>query len=155
MPERYLTTYLNDHLAGATSALALLGTLRSGEHGGEWDQIERDIRADREELEGLMTRAGIPMSSARQRVAWTSEKLTEFKLRLDDPDRGALHRLELLELLALGIDGKRALWMALQAAAGHAEALRSLDYPRLIDRAHEQRQLVELRRLQAATDALR
>ena len=39
------------------------------------------------------------------------------KLRLDDPSGGALHRLEALEAVSVGIEGKRLLWRALAAAA--------------------------------------
>jgi hypothetical protein len=47
------------------------------------------------------------------------------------------------------------LWTALNAAADGVPALRGLDYARLIERAEEQRRAVEVRRLEAAADALR
>ena len=68
-----------------------------------------------------------------------SEKLAQLKTRMDDPDAGLLGRLELIEALALGIDGKRALWAALQVAAEHEAVLRGVNYPRLIARADDQR----------------
>ena len=92
--------------------------------------------------------------AARQAAAWLTEQLAELKTRLDDRSGGALHRLELLEALALGIDGKRALWTALQTAALTMSALRAMDYGRLVARAEEQRRIVEMRRLETAAEAL-
>jgi hypothetical protein len=59
-----------------------------------------------------------------------------------------------LEFVALGIDGKLALWQALRAAAEVASALRGIDYERLARRAIDQRQRVETLRLSAAKAAL-
>jgi hypothetical protein len=102
-----------------------------------------------------MRQAGIAQSTARQAAAWVAEKLAELKTRIDDRSGGALQRLELIEALALGIEGKRALWTALQTAAANVPPLRGVNYARLIERAGEQRRTVEVRRLQAAGDALR
>jgi hypothetical protein len=65
-----------------------------------------------------------------------------------------LRRLERLEALALGIDGKSALWQALKAAAELAPELRQMDYEQLVERAQQQRSRVEMLRLQAARVAL-
>jgi hypothetical protein len=92
----------------------------------------------------------------RRAAAWTAEKLIEMKIRVDDPSSdGVLRRLELIEALAIGIDGKRALWAALQRASSSTPGNGSIDYDRLIARAQAQRQLVESERLDAAARALR
>jgi hypothetical protein len=148
--------YLNDHLAGSTAALELLAELERQEGPGSWtSRLRFEIAADRKELEQLMQQTQITPSNARRAVAWLTEKLAELKTRLDDRNGGRLRRLELIEALALGIEGKRALWMALQSVAAEMPALQTVDYPRLIDRATEQRRTVERWRLQAAEDALR
>jgi hypothetical protein len=54
------------------------------------------------------------------------------------------------EAVALGIEGKRALWRALAAAAEVSPAFQVADYERLTQRAEEQRQRVETVRLEAA-----
>jgi hypothetical protein len=82
-----------------------------------------------------------------------SEKLTRVKLLLEDPSGGHLARLEKLEALALGIDGKRALWRSLFAIAEVIPALRELDLTRLDQRAEDQRGRVEKIRMEAARDA--
>jgi hypothetical protein len=72
---------------------------------------------------------------------------------------GLLHRgqpvakLEELEMLALGIEGKLALWLALRHGTGNGlnltqELLPELD--RLVERARSQREIVEAMRLKAA-----
>jgi hypothetical protein len=54
-----------------------------------------------------------------------------------------LHLLEAMEAASLGIEGKRLLWVVLQAASERSPRLKILDYDRLIQRAEEQRQRVE------------
>jgi hypothetical protein len=151
----HLAVYLNDHLAGSTAALELLAALEQEEGSGSWtSRLRCEIAADRKELEHILRlTAGTP-STARQTVAWLAEKLSEMKLRLDDRNSGRLRRLEMIEALSLGIEGKRSLWTALQAVAADVPALQSVDYPRLIERAIDQRRTVEERRLEAAEQAL-
>jgi cell division FtsZ-interacting protein ZapD len=151
----HLSVYLNDHLAGSAAALELLAGLRKVAGLEEWaTRLESEIDADRQELQQLMRRAGIATSRIRQTTAWLTEQLAELKTRLDDRTGGALQQLELIEALALGIDGKAALWASLQAAAADVPALQSVDYSRLIQRAADQRRNVEGRRLLAAAAAL-
>ncbi len=87
-------------------------------------------------------------------TAWLTEQLAELKTRVDDRSGAALQQLELIEALALGIDGKAALWASLRAAADHVPTLQSVDYSRLVQRAADQRRTVEVRRLLAAAAAL-
>lgn len=151
---QHLSVYLNDHLAGSSAALEILDHVRKMEGLGGWvDTIRKEIAEDRQQLEALMAKAGIAQSAARQAAAWMSEKLAELKIRLDDRGQGALTRLELLEALAIGIDGKSAMWIALSACASRSAALGGVDYGFLARRAAEQRAAVEVRRIQAALDA--
>ena len=100
-----------------------------------------------------MAQLGIAVSAPRKATGWLVEKLSEFKLHLDDAGDGALRRLEALETISLGIAGKEALWHALAAAAAEAPELGGLDYPRLGQRAAAQRAVVESLRLCAAQEA--
>lgn len=158
MTNAYLATYLNDHLAGATAGLELLAHLEKSHTGDElgatFAQLHREIGEDREELVGLMKRLDIAASAARRLTGWCAEKMTELKLRLDDPGRGPLRLLEEVEALAVGVDGKRCLWRALGTAAEQAAPLRQLDYQRLERRALQQRERLESIRLEAARKAL-
>jgi hypothetical protein len=150
--------YLNDHLAGSVVVLELLEHLEK-EHAGT--DVERlvinlraDIVADRKELEALMERLQIAQSPPRKAAAWLGEKVTEFKLRVNDPAGGPLRLLEALEAVQIGIEGKRALWRAMMAAARYASELQVLDYERLAEQAVEQHRRVEAVRVEAAAAAL-
>jgi len=153
MAKEHLANYLNDHMAGAVSALELLEQL-GRENQPPLGELKRDIEEDRRELKALMQRLGIAESRIRKVGGWLTEKLAEFKLNVDDPSDGSLRRFESLEALAIGIEGKRALWSALRAASKFSRDLQGLDYPRLIQRAEQQRDLVEVLRLNAAKWAL-
>jgi hypothetical protein len=56
----------------------------------------------------------IAESRVRKAGSWIAEGVAEVKLDVDDDPQGPLRRLERLETLAIGIDGKVALWQALQ-----------------------------------------
>ena len=150
----HLATYLNDHLAGAEAGLELLGALQKQDDAVLRPVAARllaDIDHDREELTRIMAAAGIAVSPIRRAVGWLSEKAARLKLAADDPADGGLRAFEMLEGLAIGIHGKRALWETLRTIApGHA-ALRGFDFDRLVMRADEQRAEVEVQRLRLAT----
>lgn len=158
MANEHLASYLNDHLAGAVAALDLLARLEAAQAGtamaGALAELRADIAADRQKLEALMARLNIDESRSRKAMAWLAERATHLKLRLDDSSDGALGRLEALDALAIGIEGKRALWHALAAAASAEPELGDVDYAQLTERADEQRRRVEELRLDAARTAL-
>jgi hypothetical protein len=153
MANHHLAIYLNDHLAGATGAIELLRHLASQNHDATIvpvaARLETDIVADRDELLDLMRRLDIQVSTLRKVGGWLSEKLAELKVHLDDSSGGPLRMLEMLEVIALGIEGKRALWTALRSVVPMAPELGSPDYDRLLRRVDEQRSVVEQQRLNA------
>lgn len=157
MAERYLASYLNDHLAGSSVGLEFLEHLErvyTGTAVAEFaSKLRSDIQADRQELETLMARLQVTQSRPRKAAAWLGEKLTEIKLWWDDPAHRSLHLLEVLDAVSVGIEGKRLLWRALNSAAKEAPKLQGTDYARLEQRAEEQRQRVEVVRLEAAQTA--
>jgi hypothetical protein len=158
MADGYISTYLNDHLAGSVVALELLDHLTATYSEAAlttfFRQLRADIAADRDELQGLMEGLNIGQSRTRKASAWMAEKMTEWKLRFDDPKGGPLRLFESLEALSLGIEGKRSLWIALNAAAEKTPSLGILDYERLKQRAQEQRDRVETLRIETARKAL-
>jgi hypothetical protein len=118
-------------------------------------ELKADVVADREELKSIMDRLGVRESRPRKVAGWLTEKITQIKLRFDDPSEGLLRLLEAIEAVAVGIEGKYALWGALQVAAATIPELQSIDYKRLAQRARDQRSRIEPARLQAARNALR
>lgn len=158
MGNEHIGTYLNDHLAGAIAAVELLEHLEDAQKGTPlekfFNQLRLDVLADRKKLESVMAALEIDQSSVRKASAWLTEKFTELKLRFDDPSKGALLLLESVEVVSIGIEGKRLLWRSLKTTAEKSSRLKLLDYDDLIKRAEEQRDRVERVRLQAVVAAL-
>jgi hypothetical protein len=67
--------------------------------------------------------------------------------------RGELGLVTALEILVLGITGKQLLWRALNASLGSSPLLRGADLGKLEERAIDQLERVEARRLEAAREA--
>ena len=153
----HIATYLNDHLAGATAGVEIAQYLIDHFDGDGVDArlsaLKTEIEKDDETLRSLMEDLDIDKSGVRQASGWISEKMTELKLYFDDPKEGPLRAFEALELLSLGIEGKRCLWLAL-ASAAEKDVRLDRNYRELITRAEKQRQVVEEFRLAAAQDAL-
>ena len=153
-----LGVYLNDHLGGATAGCELAAKLahkHSGtERGPFFAELEREIRADREVLSGLIERLGYEQDQVKRALGWVGEKLSRLKLtdRLTgSPGLGAL--LE-AEALSLGIEGKARLWRSLQHVAAADSRLAGADFGALFQRAERQREGLERHRLEFAAAAL-
>jgi hypothetical protein len=159
MNRRPLESYLRDHLAGSVGALELLEHLRDGGAPPEEREfvagLREEIVAEQRLLRSL--RAGIGGSEARLRQAgaWITEKLTELKLRVDDPGDRGLRYFQALEAIALGIQGKLALYTALESVRDDVPALSGIDLAELRERSIDQHARVESRRVAAARVALR
>ena len=114
-------------------------------------QLKTDIDADRQEVVNLMDRLDIPQSRMHRATGWLAEQVSEMKFAMEDD---SLRRLERLEAVSLGIQGKLSLWRALYAASKIDDRLQSLDYEKLTERARDQRDRVEALRIDAAKSAL-
>ena len=147
-----LATYLNDHLGGAAGAIELLATVRGHAANAEFeqviDEVASDIGEDREMLVGIMDRLDVEPGSMKQAGARVVEKVMQAKSSNVVTGDKDLSRLFELEALCIGIAGKTAGWLALQATA-HS-ALADVDFDRLIARAEAQRARLEPYRLKAA-----
>jgi hypothetical protein len=158
MSDGFRARYLNDHMAGAVAAVELLEHLEEAYAGTHVavavNSLRTDIEEDRQELAALMRRLGVSESTPRKAAAWLAERVAELKLKMDDPSGGALRLLESTEAVALGIEGKLALWKALAAAAPECPELQGVDYVHLAQRAVEQRSRIEPLRLEGARGAL-
>lgn len=151
-----LIAYLNDHLTGSTAALQLLDhQLRldlSREAKEFYTTLYSDIEQDQKRLEEVIRRAGGEPSTLRKLGGWFAEKISRLKLALDEASSGSIEHFEALEILVLGIHGKRALWRALEVA--DLPALQGIPLEELQQRAQEQIDRVEERRLAMARTAL-
>ena len=153
MPTDALVTYLNDHLAGSTAALQLLDYLVEESDPDDrrkfFSTLRAEIAEDRGVLEDLIRRTGDRPSAVRSVGGWLAEKVGRLKLKLDDPAGDALKQLEALEVLALGIHGKMALWHALAVVGPVVPQWADVNFAQLEQRAADQEARVEARRLDA------
>jgi hypothetical protein len=158
MSQTPLQTYLNDHLAGSVMALELIDHLAGDATTADARQflstLRAEIAADQDTLKGLLKQLGGDESAVRQAGAWLAEKFGRVKLRVDDMVAGPVRELEGLETLALGLQGKLALWTALETLIDRIPELRAVNLPQLQQRARNQHAEVESRRLAAARASL-
>jgi hypothetical protein len=156
MSQEPLATYLEDHLAGAASALELLEMLRdqhSGHLSGFAAELVTDVEADRQVLEALARQIGGGSSVLKDATGWLGAKLSQVKLGRSTA--GTLGTLQALEALALGVLGKLALWHALAELASSDTRLSGVDLQALAGRAKAQHARVEKQRLLLSRTALR
>jgi hypothetical protein len=151
-----LQKYIRDHLAGAAAAIDLLEHLQN-EHPGEpvgdlASRLLSEILEDRATLEALEAKVDGEPSPLHEAVAWAGAKVSRVKLGRSAA--GDFGDFQALEVLALGIQGKLALWRALSTFAEHDQRLQSLDFAGLESRAEAQYQMVEAQRLALARSAL-
>lgn len=152
-----LTTYLNDHLAGGNAALELLEQLiehmQDTDGKAELKQIEAEITEDKSVLLAILKGSGGKESRVRSAAALVAQKIGQVKVALDDPGSGEFRNFEALEALALGIQGKAALWRALDEVKRSVPQL-DRDYASLERRAQDQFERVDRLRLSLARKAL-
>lgn len=152
MKSEPLTTYLNDHLAGATMGKELVESCLTHNTetplGNFLAQLLSDIEEERGVLRGVLERLGGGTNPLKTAVTWLGEKASRVKLGGAAGAYTDLNRLEELELLLLGVRGKLALWRALEAVAD--DRLRDVDFAALSARAEGQLEHIEQHRLRAA-----
>jgi hypothetical protein len=152
-----LNIYLNDHLAGSTAGMELARRLRGSnaddpEFGPVLAEVCAEIEADRETLKTVMDRLGVGQSMVKPLLARLGERLGRLKLNGQLRGYSPLSRLDELELLQVGVAGKRRLWRALEHT--HAGDLSGIDLGALAERATEQLRRLESLHLKAASLAL-
>ena len=127
------TIYLNDHLAGATAGLELVGRMVSenedGAFGAPLRKLRAEIEEDRDELISIIERLGHPVDRVKIAVGWTAEKVGRLKPNGQLRGYSPLGRMLELETLLGGITAKLALWQALEQAdiVDGAELVRLVD----------------------------
>jgi hypothetical protein len=152
-----LAIYLNDHLAGATLGVELARRLRGSneddpEFGPVLAEVCAEIEADRESLKAVMDQLEVSQSKLKPLAAVLGERLGRLKLNGRLWGYSPLSRLDELELLQIGVVGKRRLWQALEHT--HAGDLPGFELGALTERATEQLRRLEALHLKAAALAL-
>jgi hypothetical protein len=157
MQRQSLFIYINDHIAGSVAALELIEHMIKSYAGQPLEtffvDLRRDIKSDQEVLKQLLGNAEQKESLFRKLAAWVTEKFARSKIKIAGEQVGGLGLVQAFEMLALGIRGKQLLWRAL--AASEWPALQDVDLARLEQRAIEQQERVEEKRLAAAREAFK
>jgi len=154
---KYLATYLNDHLGGATAGVELVRRAarenEASELGAFLADLAKEIEADREALEAIMGELGVKADRAKVAAGWAAEKVGRLKPNAQLRGYSPLSPLVELEGLLVGITGKLGMWRAL-AEISDAVGLDRVRLQELAARAESQRADVERHRLDVARRAL-
>jgi hypothetical protein len=158
MQTKLLAIYLNDHLAGATAGAAVAQRAADSNRDNDayypaLSTLAEEIREDRASLLSIMSALEIGTDPVKQALAWAGEKVARLKLNGHLLSYSPLSRLDELEMLALGVTGKRALWRSLELLAPEEPRLRPEQLTELIARAERQLEEIEACRRRAASDA--
>ena len=153
-----LERYLNDHLAGSHSAVTVIKDLAERQEDPADARFFRDlgkaVEEDQKLLAALLESAGMKESSFQKAAGKVTAQAGRLKLRWEGMEPGELGTFEALEMLALGIQGKRILWIMLTEIAPLFPEWSGMDFRALERSAREQRDAVEKRRIAAGREAL-
>jgi hypothetical protein len=153
-----LKRYLSDHLAGSAGAIMLLDELieRIGEPEEEefFHELKSQIEADQEFLKGLLAAIGSQPGPVAKAAGNFAARVSFLKLMWEGLEPGKLGMFEALEMLSLGIHGKRLLWLALREVACWFPEWECIDFASLELDAIRQRDELERWRLEAARETL-
>jgi hypothetical protein len=154
--DKLLHIYLNDHLAGHIVGRELAkrcrGSNRDSALGEYLDTFLQQVKGEGDVLQDVMDRVGARRDPVKLVAAWAAERVGRLKGNGRLIGYSDLSRLEEVEGLCLGVEGKVALWRTLQRLAESDERLEGIDFVRLERRGRAQRaELEELRMLAAAT----
>jgi hypothetical protein len=153
---KYLSIYLNDHLAGSVAGVEL--ARRAADHhagtaeGRVLAGVRDEIEADRQTLRDLMSALDIGESHYKPLAAWALERLGRLKPNGHLAGDSPLSPVVELEGLVTGVTGKMLLWRALERSLGGT--VPGYDFGTLAERAESQRERLETLRLEAAPRAL-
>jgi hypothetical protein len=153
---RVLERYLQDHHAGGSAGCRLARSLAHAvptSRRGAIADVAREIEEDLKALEQIMAELGVRptrLRDAAARFARLGARARRVVAR-DRENRAAVLLIE-LELLEMGITGKRLLWITLQSIIRDSDEER---LETLLSRATSQQATVEEARLHVAEMALR
>lgn len=155
--DRFLRIYMNDQLAAGVLWREVAQRAQRNNAGTELGdalaRVATGIAEDVATFEQLMDRLGFPRSRVKSSVAVAAERVGRLKLNGRLRTYSPLSRFAELDFLAIGIDGKKILWVNLGDLAGLRARLPDVDFDGLIERAQRQRAEIEPFRLEAGRQA--
>lgn len=157
MPADPLALYLNDHLAGAVAGLNMMDALATQTEGAplapRLRALADEVREDQQLVRETLDRLEAGERRLTQAAAWVTEKVSEGRLALTGRNHPALALFEGLESIALGLQGKLALFRVLADLQPHDARLAGLPFGARTVRTAAQHAMIEEERLAAAREA--
>ena len=142
-----LSAYLLDHLSGSDVALRVVHRLDSTHQGTEdgplFRRLSKEFEEDREVVRTLLTRLGASGRSIKRAAGYASGAVLSVTA---GGEPGDLSLLRTLEALAIGVQGKRCLWRALQNVRTVPSAVDGMTFVELEAKAVRQWEAIEKRR---------
>jgi hypothetical protein len=152
-----LSTYVNDHLGGATMGTELVQRTLESNRGTRYEErlegLAEEITQDRESLKGIMSRLDISESRMKVAGGWTVEKLGRLKPNNRLTGYSPLSRVVELEALSGGVHAKLSMWQVLGACADAEADLDRDELHALEQRGRAQLEVLERLRLEAGREA--
>lgn len=151
----FLRDYVQHHLVGSKGGLDLFRraarTQRDPQTRESLGGIARQVEQERSALEGFAEALGASKGRSWQLLAGLGETLARLKPNGRILRRSPLSDVFELEMLALGVEGKKRGWITMLAVSRHDDRLDRARLEELLESAD--RQLEELERLRRATAA--
>lgn len=158
MDDRLLTSYLNDHLAGATAGRDLFRRAarshQGDDLGGQLADLAREVDEDRDALIDTMTTLGIRRNPAAVLLGATAERVGRLKPNGFVIRRSPLSDVVELEGMRLAVAAKLAGWEMLLAVAADDTRLDRTALEDSVRRANDQLERVRSLHLRVAAERL-
>ena len=142
-----LIAYLRDHLSGSDAAIQVVHRLSSTHQGTEdgalFHRLSEEFEEDRSVVRLVLTRLGASGRSMKRAAGYASGALLRVTA---GGEPGDLSLLRTLEALAIGVQGKRCLWRALQNPRTVPPTVDGLNFVELEAKAVRQWEAIEERR---------
>jgi len=152
--QEYLRIYMNDQLA---LGVGWRETARRAAHenagsplGEALDRVAAEIADDVVLFEAIMRRLGLARNPVKPALAMAAERIGRLKPNGHVRSYSPLSRFVELDVLVMGIEGKKILWENLRDLAGIQ--LPDIDFGALIERADGQRRMLEPHRRDAGRE---
>jgi len=142
-----LIAYLRDHLSGADVALRVVHRLGSTHQGTEdgtlFRRLSKELEEDRAVVRMLLTQLGASGRSIKRAAGYASGAVLSVTV---GGEPGDLSLLRTLEALAIGVQGKRCMWRALQNLRTVPSTVDGMNFVELEAKAVRQWEAIEERR---------
>jgi hypothetical protein len=142
-----LISYLRDHLSGSDVALRVVHRLGSTHQGTEnrtfFHRLSKELEEERSVVRTLLTQLGASGRSIKRAAGYASGAVLSVTA---GGEPGDLSLLRTLEALAIGVQGKRCMWRALQNLRTVPSTVNGMNFAELEAKALRQWEAIEERR---------